>query len=638
MDATVDTKASRDHVSNTGSTMGSITQCDNITTSLGTIGSPKLLRSPQNHAAPHQLPQPQRPTCSAKFNYLRPETLSFQTQQLHRESEVYSNTVQTPRPNQGENTTAVFTNTIQELSRDDDQSHDITSPLSAPPSLPRSNSGSPSHSHSHALTTSDEVAAMMALRDLKETPPMSSTSSITSAKLVYCPEPPSALKLPAQEQLPPSSKPYRRQFKDASARLVLSRANASNGLKDIVSTRFEESRRRNEAVTVAVPAKRKRADLDEESDRVTAGAALQPLPKISKPVPRKKKLQDGISRCSKCERQAYTQDNALVGCSRCDELWHQLCHSPEIGKETAGAPSGWECSICLVEEDELARYNQARQEMLASARRQTDVDALREKYFQSLPLGVSIPSPELVGFGPGETSEDVRFDYFSSLDRYDQLALLGFCDKLQPNLLAEVLATVSSRYPALALFGSPDWACRIVSDQSSSLSTPLPAATTTASTSNIVASVLGAELPNNVRTPLLGSLRARLHMPLQKHLINTVALSRKPNNTRVYIPRRDLEALQKRESAANNRAALSAQQTPATPTLASSKSATPTDDEVDALPSTWPRPGHGMYANLLSETVDAKHLLDPHDTIAFHHFTIDQRGKLLPKMAVAALV
>ncbi|KAL5614895.1 uncharacterized protein BROUX77_000732 [Berkeleyomyces rouxiae] len=525
-----------------------------------------------------------------------------------------------------QNTTPAFGNTIQELSGSQGQaihSHDVPSPLSAAPSLPRSNS-TPSP---YSPTTSDEVTAMMALRDLKETPFTSSAHS--PAKPLYCPETPPTATLPAQNLLFPSSKPYKRQFNDSSVKLLLARTHTPLGLRDLVSARFEESRRRNESVTVAMPAKRKRDDSESEKDHITAAVAIQPLPKIAKPTPRKKKTSDGIARCSKCERQAYTQDNSLVRCSRCEELWHQLCHSPEIGKETTAAPSGWKCSVCLADEDELARYYQARQDMLASTRHQTSVDTSREKYFQSLPLGVSTRTPELVGFGPGETNEDMRFDYFSSLDRGDQLSLLAFCDKLQPNLLAEVLTTISSRYPALALFSSPDWANRAVSGQPFS-SLPVTDASP--------ASVSGATLPNNVRTQP-GSRRARLHTPLRKHLVNTVALSRKPD-TRVYIPRRDLEALRKRsEPAANSNAALSANQTPATPALESSKSVTPTDDEeVDALPATWPRPGHGLYAKLLSETVDAKHLLDPHDTIAFHHFTVDQRGKLLPKMAVAALV
>lgn len=177
-----------------------------------------------------------------------------------------------------------------------------------------------------------------------------------------------------------------------------------------------------------------------------------------------------------------------------------------------------------------------------------------------------------------------------------------------------MLTAISMRHPELALYGSPDWA--------SLVSESLPGAS--------VSPLSGSH------RPAMSTGRSKSHTPSRKHMVNTVALPQS-TDAKAYVPRLAMESLRKRESPVKAAAAVQAKPALTLPALEPSKSATP-EDEVDALPPTWPRAGAGAYANILSETVSSKHLADAHDTIAFHHFTINQQGRLLPKMAVAALV
>ncbi|GJC92696.1 PHD-finger domain-containing protein [Colletotrichum higginsianum] len=61
-------------------------------------------------------------------------------------------------------------------------------------------------------------------------------------------------------------------------------------------------------------------------------------------------------------------------------------------------------------------------------------------------------------------------------------------------------------------------------------------------------------------------------------------------------------------------------------------------DDDDALPESWPKAGHGLYAKLKPEKEDP-FLLDDNDEEAFSHFMVDPRGKQImePLVGEAAL-
>jgi hypothetical protein len=49
-------------------------------------------------------------------------------------------------------------------------------------------------------------------------------------------------------------------------------------------------------------------------------------------------------------------------------------------------------------------------------------------------------------------------------------------------------------------------------------------------------------------------------------------------------------------------------------------------DDDDVLPAAWPKPGHGLYAQLPPEK-DDPFLMDEDDVEAFSHFMVNQHGK-----------
>jgi hypothetical protein len=48
--------------------------------------------------------------------------------------------------------------------------------------------------------------------------------------------------------------------------------------------------------------------------------------------------------------------------------------------------------------------------------------------------------------------------YFSSLRKEERLSLLSFCDTLRPQILVDILVSISKKHPDLPIFNSPDWA------------------------------------------------------------------------------------------------------------------------------------------------------------------------------------
>ncbi|KAF4983254.1 hypothetical protein FZEAL_1292 [Fusarium zealandicum] len=178
--------------------------------------------------------------------------------------------------------------------------------------------------------------------------------------------------------------------------------------------------------------------------------------------------------CSKCEGSAHMSQNGLVTCTRCLSSWHQQCHSPTITGEATSA-SSFTCAACTADREESARLKGK-----SSQQRQYEIEKLRQKRLAALPRGVVPAKPALVGFGAGQapdasvsptlcqgccqgynkvllTRPKKRAEYFESMRKTDLLNVLSLCDQLKPNLLVDVLVSVSKRHPDLPLFSSPDW-------------------------------------------------------------------------------------------------------------------------------------------------------------------------------------
>lgn len=109
-------------------------------------------------------------------------------------------------------------------------------------------------------------------------------------------------------------------------------------------------------------------------------------------------------------------------------------------------------------------------------------DKLRERRLAALPEGVVPAKPELIGFPAGRASDmavsttqhgifksvsltliSQRTQYFSSIGKTDLLNILSLCDQLKPQLLVDVLVSVSKKHPNLPIFNSPDWESQLPS-------------------------------------------------------------------------------------------------------------------------------------------------------------------------------
>lgn len=151
------------------------------------------------------------------------------------------------------------------------------------------------------------------------------------------------------------------------------------------------------------------------------------------------------------------------------------------------------------------------------------------------------------------------------------LNILSFCDQLRPQLLADILVSVSKKHPDLPIFDSPDWQRPI----SRSLDAQIAAA---------VRRARPAGRPRHGHTVLNPKSRQR-----QKNAKKALK--------RLIRAEHEVDA--------------------------------PEDEDVeeDVLPSTWPKAGQGLYSKLPPETEDRAFLADDNDDESFSHFMVDNLGK-----------
>lgn len=243
-------------------------------------------------------------------------------------------------------------------------------------------------------------------------------------------------------------------------------------------------------------------------------------------------------------------------------------------------PSSFECSAC-----KGAREEQHRLRGKGNHQRKHEIEKLRQKRLAAFPEGVVPAKPELVGFTAGRASDfsvsihylmhrsitnlnPKRSEYFGSMKRTDMLNILSLCDQLKPQLLADVLVSVSKKHPDLPIFSSPDWDTQATG--------PL------------------RSIPNQAgRHPRPDGARHG------HSLVNSKIRNNKQNATKKILKRtRVIEVTTDVQ-----------------------------DENEDALPPSWPKAGEGLYAKLPPETEDRQFLIDENDEESFSHFLVDNLGK-----------
>ncbi|PKS06434.1 hypothetical protein jhhlp_007182 [Lomentospora prolificans] len=328
------------------------------------------------------------------------------------------------------------------------------------------------------------------------------------------------------------------------------------------------------------PLKRKRGHLDAAQEHgypfpdldIDAPQFKKMAPKA--PVRKKKAKDDGTKRCSRCDRQAWTEGNVFITCPRCDENWHLLCNPPEVVKAYRADRAKFRCFGCLEEARQMAEYQKAKSEF-AQLKRQHEIARTKERVLASLPIGVSFDKPEMIGFGAGGASDATRAEYFSSMPRRDLLNLLAFCDKLRPSLLVDLLVTATKKHPELPIFNSPDWAAQVAATSSRPRGLSIDPGPEMRTKQDSPASF---PVPgSSVSTPKLAAAMKQAAPPKQTQTIDA---------TDAW------------------------------------------DDDDDFLPPSWPKEGEGVYATLPPESEDAEHLVDEDEDGAFQGFMVktEQNG------------
>ncbi|KAI8684232.1 hypothetical protein NCS57_00089100 [Fusarium keratoplasticum] len=261
--------------------------------------------------------------------------------------------------------------------------------------------------------------------------------------------------------------------------------------------------------------------------------------------------------CSKCEGSAQTSQGPLATCAHCLRSWHHQCHAPTITSE-AMAASIFVCAACAADQEQAVRLKGK-----SNQQRQYEVEKLRQKRLAALPRGVVPAKPGLVGFGAGRAPDSSRTEYFDQMRKTDLLNILSLCDQLKPNLLVDILVSVSKRHPDLPMFDSPDWEAQ--------LATPFR----------------------------VHKLSKHEEKPRHGHVIISSKARSKHKTTKKILKRtRVIEVI----------------------------TTAPEEDE-DILPPTWAKAGEGLYAKLPPETEDRSLLMDENDEESFSHFSVDGFGK-----------
>ncbi|KAJ4137589.1 hypothetical protein NW768_003177 [Fusarium equiseti] len=262
------------------------------------------------------------------------------------------------------------------------------------------------------------------------------------------------------------------------------------------------------------------------------------------------------ARCSKCDGAAHA--SPLLTCTHCLLHWHQKCH-PHFTSNGSMTTANFICISCTAGQEQTVNLRGK-----VTQQRQQEIDRLRQRRLSSLPRGIFPAKPHLVGFGAGQAPHDSRAKYFETLSKMDMLNVLSFCDQMKPNLLLDILVSVSKRHPDLPIFDSPDW-------ESQLLNGPRPTKTS-----------------------------KHDEKPRHGHVLTNKANKLKQKTTKKILKRtRVIEVM----------------------------TSAPEEDNVNVLPATWAKAGEGMYSKLPLETEDRSLLKDENDEESFSHFFVDRAGR-----------
>lgn len=174
--------------------------------------------------------------------------------------------------------------------------------------------------------------------------------------------------------------------------------------------------------------------------------------------------------------------------------------------------------------------------------------------------------------------------------------MLSFCDQIQPQLLVDILVSVSRRHPDLPMFDSPDWQATAMA-------------------------ALPPEKQQRRWRPALSSSK-----PRHGHsLLNSKA---RHNKGRVTARRPRTVAANTAPKKSPLKRSRLAQEVDNDQENVQGNGVEEEDVEVEnPPPPMWPQPGEGLYAKLALETDDRSLLADDNDEEAFSHFLVNKMGR-----------
>ncbi|KAG5985093.1 hypothetical protein E4U55_001597 [Claviceps digitariae] len=212
---------------------------------------------------------------------------------------------------------------------------------------------------------------------------------------------------------------------------------------------------------------------------------------------------------------------------------------------------------------------------------QRTVEVSQEQNLSPVEDGVVSEKSELWGFHAGEASDAARTQYFMQKKRSDLLNVLSFCDQLQPQLLVDIMVSVSKKHPDLPMFDSGDWQ-KSLHDSPDSQTEPIKADSHPMGTSRHGHTIINS--------------KSRSRQKNAKRALRRLILAQNEN-----------EAQPAEEDGENEDEVAEA--------------------EEDVLPSSWPKAGEGLYSKLPVETEDRTFLADDNDNESFSQFMVDKAGK-----------
>lgn len=414
------------------------------------------------------------------------------------------------------------------------------------------------------------------------------------------------------------SRPDKLAFEDAKTRLVQQMSTTSSTLPAPQPSNLVRQPSLEEIMQKGIKRKRddqggrEGEDADKKSIDFTQNTIVLPIqtpPQPRNQLPGKATTATGAGgMCVKCGMSSSLPSNLLIVCTRCNIVCHQGCFP--ASSMTADMDSGPTdiCPQCInATEGQIQSQTLPPHLQPEDVRRKQKIERIRQMRLAALPEGIHPAKPELVGFAPGAASDRAvsfnlflsssglslsptlnllgkqtdtlsqRTEYFSNMKKTDALNLLSFCDQLRPQLLVDVMVSISKRHPDLPMFNSPDWDKTSARHSASSKS-------------------LAAQRKAAAGRP-----------PHGRSLLNSKAKQKIKSSTIAKNP--SVKRLQKRSQ------------------LAEEMVAEPLEEVEDGPPPKWPKPGEGLYMKLVPEVDDRVFLADENDEEAFSHFMVDKLGR-----------